>query len=65
MVQCPNCKEQLLKAYPQGKAKLRASIVIFKGAKSFGICKSCGSEVELPVVLTIDIPCVGKLYIEK
>lgn len=65
MIECPKCKEQLLKAYPQGKAKLRASIVIFKGNRSFGVCKSCGSEVELPVTLTINIPCVEKLYIEK
>lgn len=65
MIVCPNCKDGIIKAYPGLRAKLRASILIFKADKCFAVCSKCKQETEVPVTLNQEIPEIKGFYVHK
>lgn len=67
MVRCPKCSQDIIKAYPSGKAKMRAQIVVARtDGTMFAVCTKCKSEVDVPMKLTEPVPEVaGGLYIKK
>lgn len=65
MFDCPYCGTEIIKAYPLQTAKMRTAITLFKDGKTIGICKGCGKEVELPLILDMDIPRAEVLYVKK
>jgi hypothetical protein len=58
------CGEHLVKSQEEGSYKLRGKILILKGNKLYTVCKSCNTEVELPlnVTMTMSNP---KLFIKR
>ena len=49
-IKCP-CSELILKSV-DGTSKVRAKIIVIKDGAVYAICKSCNSEVEVPLKLT-------------
>ena len=43
---CPHCKRRLLQQAKQG-AKIRTSLLLFKGDRVTTICRHCKEEIEL------------------
>lgn len=65
MIDCL-CGESILKAYPSGKAKLRASILIMKAdGLAIAVCKKCKAEIEVPIKLTKAIPHITEMYVVR
>jgi len=56
---CPNCSNEIIKSYPNGKHKLRTNIVIWENGKAFCKCQQCHSDVEVPV--SLDLPSSKKI----
>lgn len=66
MVTC-KCGNEIVKAYPSGKVKIRAQIVVAQQDGSMiAVCSRCKHEVGVPIKLTAPAPEVaGGLYIKK
>lgn len=52
-IHCP-CGEVLVKSNA-GEVKIRAKILVFKEDKAFAVCKSCGNENQVPVLVNNDL----------
>lgn len=59
-----SCGDQIIKSNLDGVTKIRARIVIFKNDQAYAICKSCNSEVKIPVRVELDAAC-PPLFIKK
>lgn len=44
------CGEVVVKAI-NGTTKIRNKLMVFKGGRSYAVCKGCGAEVAVPVKL--------------
>ena len=53
MFYCPNCGQEIIKSYPDGKHKCRTNIIIWENDKVFCKCTKCHSEVPIPVILKL------------
>lgn len=47
---CTKCGELLVKSLGN-EVKVRGKVFIFRDNKSYTVCKGCGSEVQVPVLL--------------
>jgi len=45
---CPSCGDHILKTSDQS-VKVRGKLLVFKSGRAFAVCKSCDSEVEVPL----------------
>lgn len=50
ILHCHNCGEVILKSNNQ-ETKIRNRIILSKGASLYAVCRGCGSEVIVPLVL--------------
>lgn len=59
------CGEHLVKSlHEEGSYKLRGKLLILKGNKLYSVCKSCNTEVELPLDVTMKVNN-PKLFIKR
>lgn len=47
---CTKCGEVVFKAMGDS-TKLRVKVLVFKDNKAVAVCKGCGSEIPVPVIL--------------
>jgi len=61
---CAHCSEVIIKSTSDGGGKVRGSkIILLKHDGVYAVCKSCDSEVRLPLVWTRDLG--PPLYLAK
>lgn len=53
LVTCGTCGSEMIREYPDGKKKLRTSILVWEGDRCIGKCRKCGADVVLPVQLSM------------
>jgi len=51
---CHQCGEVVVKDNGS-EAKIRSKVLVVKGDNAFAICKSCGTEVSVPLQLDHDV----------
>lgn len=44
------CGEVVVKSI-NGKTKIHNKVIVFSGDKAYAVCKSCGTEIEVPMHL--------------
>jgi hypothetical protein len=68
LLSCP-CSEVIIKATGAGGGKVRGKVVILRTDGVYAVCKSCDSEVKLPLTWTRSLqPAVDTgppLYLDK
>lgn len=45
-----NCGEVIVKASPV-ETKIRGKVLVFRGLQGFAVCKGCGAEVKVPLLM--------------
>lgn len=59
-VQCPKCRENVLKKSLDGKTRLRSRAVYWESDnRCFAVCERCKTSVQLPLVILGDTPTDG------
>jgi ribosomal protein S27E len=59
-----NCSEVILKS-ENGTAKIRSKIMIVRDNSVYAVCKSCGTEVSLPLTPTPMVETGPPLILRK
>jgi hypothetical protein len=58
------CSEVIMKSVSESESKIRSKVLIVKESSVYAVCKSCGSEVEVP--LKKALPSIGpRLILNK
>jgi uncharacterized Zn finger protein (UPF0148 family) len=59
---CPECGFHVMDTNEDGTLRLRAKVILFRATGTVAVCKSCGTEVPVPVAAN---PTTTHVVIER